>query len=184
MLCSFFFFFFPANPPYFLAFFVCSAAVTIISSLFSSPALPVPYLCLTIIYFLSYCLLILIFWGLSLPPNHSQSQPLCSHTPPPPPPAAPLPPSHLFPWPWSMRVNASTLLPIISRTHPSDCPPPPDFCCLLFRRLARAISPFTVRQNPTVLNRQRASWSVYYLPLNVCVCVCPRCLFGASGIRA
>lgn len=110
----------------------------------------------------------------SLPPNHSQSKLSAlthhhhHHQHP-----SPLPPSHLFLWPWSTRLNASTLLPIISRTQLCDCPPP---WLLLPFVLQTGLSHrlFYSGQNPTSLNRQRDSWSVYCL----CVCVCVPWVLG------
>lgn len=106
--------------PTFFSLFVCSAAVTIPSP--SLPRITFPYICLTVVYFLSYCFLIIVFCAfLCLQITHHHH---------------PLPPSHLFQWPRSMRLNASTLLPIISRTQLSDCPHLSDFCCLLSCSLA------------------------------------------------
>lgn len=167
---SFPFYFFSNSQYLFLLslLFVCSAAVTIIS-----PS-PLHYLSL---FLLDYHLFSVLLHSnsyrlrFSLPPNctHSQlSAPTHHHHHHP----NPLPPSHLFPWPWSMLVNASTLLPIISITHLSDCPPP---WLLLPFVLQTGLSHclFYSGQNPTSLNWQRDSWSVYCLSPHMCLC----CLF-------
>lgn len=120
------------------------------------------HICLASIYFWFCIILILIFFAF-----------LWFHFPP-----SPIAPchhhllsSHLFPWPWSTSLNASTLLPIITQTQLSDCSLPwlllPFVmqtwlsCCLFYSG-----------QNPTLLNRQENSWLVYCLAQSACLSCC------------
>lgn len=172
--------------------FVGSAALTI------SPSSAQHYRSISLLDYHLFSVLILIFCAFlchRISFSHSSLPPTTTHTTSND--TNPLPPSHLFLWPWSMRLNASTLLPIISRTQLSHCPPPRLLLPFVLQT-GLSLCLFYSGQNPTPLNRQRDSWSLYclslrvcvgglgirYLCMSICVCLCSGHLEPQSGCNA
>lgn len=116
-----------------------------------------PFLCLTVNNFRSYFKFQFCFLLIWLEFHKRQEQ----HKP------TMFPPSRLFPRSWSTLVTTSTLLPIISTTHFSDCPPP-WLLCLLSSSLVRAKASFTAHKNTTKLKAEQLV-SLLFVGLS-CIC--------------